>query len=251
MLKQLRSKYVLISLFSLVFGVTSASAATGVSMLAGPFGQLFQMLRNQNIVYGLTFIFYFMLFYGIYAAALKFVPVFKNGDSLGHQGKVVAIALSGLTLLALFVLSKGSITQLLEQLLSPFGVFGGLLLAALFAGITYFGIRGGDPNSATFAWVATASAIGMILAGMILLKDNLMSWGFLILLISLPIALFANRKGGSDDTHGVSHGHDSSHGGHDDRDDGSSSDGHGPSSVSGHGLPAPRQVQNFRGVMRP
>lgn len=243
MLKQLRNKYVLISLLSLALGVTTVSAASGVSLLSGPFGQLYQILRNQNVVYGLTFIFYFMLFYGIYAAALHFVPVFKSDSGMNHQGKVVAIALSGLTLLSLFVFTKGSITKILETLLNPFGVFGGLMLACLFAGITYFGIRGGNPNSATFAWVATAAAIGMVFAGMILLKDNLMSWGFLILLIALPLALFANRSGGHDNHN--NHNNHHTGGGHDPHDP------HDPHNTNGHEEPAPRQVQRFHGGMHP
>ena len=198
MLKQIKNRYALISIISLALGVTTVSAATGVSMLTGPFTQLYQMMRTPSIVYGLAFLLYFMLFYGIYAAALKFVPTFAGDNGLNHQGKVVAIALSGLTLLSLFVFTKGNIMSVMEKLLGPFGVFGGLMLACLFAGITYFGITGAN-NSSTFAWVATAAAIGMIFAGLILTKDTLMSWGFLILLIALPIALLANRNGGGHD----------------------------------------------------
>ena len=193
----------ILSLF-LVLTISTVSAATITSLsLVKPFEQLHNLLtNNKGFVYALTLIFYFMLFYGIYAAALKNVPVFKGDHGLNQQGKVVTMAISGLTILALFALTKGDITKLLKTMLDPFGVFGGLALAALFAGITYFGIRGADPNSHSFTYAAMAAGIGMVIAGLYITNkgDSMMAWGFLIFAISLIIALFSLRGTGANDT---------------------------------------------------
>lgn len=194
MLKQISFKKIVLFIILLVLGLQNVFAASGVAILEGPLSQFFQMMRNQNIVYGTTVFFFFLLLYGIYASALKFVQVFKQDSGLSKQGKIVGVSLSVLSTLSIFYFAKGTINEILQTVLNPFGIFAGLALALLFAGITYFGIRGNDKESETFAWTAAAAGFGMVLAGMITTKDSIISWGFLILIIAMIAGLIFGRK---------------------------------------------------------
>ncbi len=221
------------TLLSLFLGVPTASAAS-ISILNGPMQTLSTAMHNYYIVYGLTLIFFFMLLYGIYASALKFVPVFKGGDNLTHQGKIVGLSLSALTTLSVFYFTKGSPQTILASVLDPFGIFGGLTLAALFGGLTYYGIRSNDNNSRSLAWAATAAGFGMIIAGLITTQDSIMMWGFLIALIAGLFALFSSGFGVGRADAAVAGAHGAPAGG-----------GAGAGAAN-----APRQVENFRGIMR-
>lgn len=235
-------KSTLFILLLLIIGVQTALAATGITALEGPFKTLSVMLHNTYIVFGLTLIFFFALLYGIYASALKMIPTFKGENGLSHQGKVVALALSGLSTLSIFYFTKGSPQKLLQTVLDPFGVFGGIVLGALFAGITYLGVKGENPNAGSVAWAFTAMGLGIAMAGYITNSDAMLSWGILIMIIALIIAIASSVSGraGHDESHGGEHGGDGHGGGH-------GADNHG----GGHGIPSPHQVENFRGRMNP
>lgn len=198
-----RNRTIILALISLVLSSSFASAAS-LNILNGPFQTLMELLRNQNSVFFFTVVFFFMLLYGIYAVGLKFVPAFKGGNGLSRQGKVVAISLSGLSTLSVFYFTKGGIRQVLENVLDPFGVFAGVALAALFAGISYFGIKG-NSNEKSFALIGAALGFGLVVSGMILTSDSMMSYGFLLMLIAMIFGLVFNKWG--------SGGHDK--GGHD------------------------------------
>lgn len=235
-------KRLLFTILSLIIGIQTASAATGIAILDGPFTTLNTAIHNPNIVFGLTLIFFFSLLYGLYASALKFLPVFKSseGNGIGRQGKVVALSLSGLSTLGVFYFTKGSPEKILQSVLDPFGIFAGLVLAALFAGIMYFGIRGNDPNSKSLAWAAVAAGFGMVIAGLITTADNIMTYGFLIMLIAMIFALFSSVAGGNNSGTGGGTG-------------GTGPGGTGPGGRTGPGGngrgPVPQQVRNFSGRM--
>ena len=87
---------------------------------------LWGWMTNSYSVYFFTFIFFFILLYGIYSAALRKVKIFQDGESVNKQGKLIGISLSLLSCLAIFFFTKErGIDAVLEDVLAPFGIFAG------------------------------------------------------------------------------------------------------------------------------
>ncbi|MBT3406917.1 hypothetical protein HN419_07215 [Candidatus Woesearchaeota archaeon] len=157
---------------------------------------MYSMLSTGEIVFGFTVIFFFVLLYGILGAALGKVNIFKGGSGgLNKSGKLVAVSMAFLSLMAIFVGTgcKGGIgaatctiqnTQdTLFRLLAPFGVLGGLLIAIVTFLIIY---KGFENESGEKSWKMGLAAAGlaMITAGMLMTKPNIMWWGWLMAIIA-------------------------------------------------------------------
>lgn len=175
-------------------------------------GILWGWMSNAYSVYFFTFIFFFILLYGIYSAALRKVKIFQEGESVNRQGKLVGISLSLLSCLSIFFFTRGKgIEAILEDVLAPFGIFAGFGIAMLVFGIVYFGFRGED-GSRSWKIALAAAGLGMIVAGMITTAPNIMWWGWLLAFIAGVGALIGAFSGGS--THrepGHSPGHSPEH----------------------------------------
>ncbi|MBL7051140.1 hypothetical protein ISS04_03160, partial [Candidatus Woesearchaeota archaeon] len=115
-----------------------------VSGLIGGIGSnVWNMLQNDMTVFFFTFIFFFVLLYGIYAAALRKVKIFSEGDTISRQGKLVAVSFAMLSSFAIFFVTREQgIRAFLENILEPLGLFAGVLLGITVFSIIYFGFKG-------------------------------------------------------------------------------------------------------------
>lgn len=158
------------------------------------FDRLPLLMNNVYFVYTLTFILYFILLYAIYSSAAKYLKIFEDPNKpsgLNKSGKIFSVAASLITTLSLFYFGNRSITKLLQNLLDPFGIFGGLLIACVVFMIVYFGFRTADPNDNSWKIAMCLAGLGMVLAGKIASKPNISTWGWFIALIGLLIYLLS------------------------------------------------------------
>jgi hypothetical protein len=143
---------------------------------------------------------YFIVFMAIFTEGLKKIKFFGDSGSLSTPGKWFAFAAASLSTLALFIIQvkEGqSVEQVLTGLIGPFGVWGGVAIAGLVAYITYTALKdmemfgGWGPGL-----MATSGAIGVTMAGYLLSKPMLVSWGFMIILVALGVGMFGVFGGG-------------------------------------------------------
>ena len=167
-------------------------------------------MQNEYIVYGFTFILFLILMYAISAAALSKVKVFQGdgADGLSRPGKMVAFAIGALSTFGVFAFTQryGGPAEVLENVLAPFGIFAGLLLALVIFSVVYFGFQSND-GSRSWKLGLGAAAVAMIVAGMVTSSPNIMSIGWTFGLIVGIIALigaFAKGAGGSSGSGGTS-----------------------------------------------
>lgn len=185
-------------------GSTASSSQQVSQILLSPTASLaramdavYKGVNNTYTVYMIALFLFFVLFYAIYHSALKRVPVFtvgnKSGDALSRQGKIVALAFSGLSVLAIFWFQRGykSQTQVLLDTLSPFGVLAGLVTAAVVYMIIFFGFRN---EAGGKAWELSLAAAGlaMVAMGAWLTYPNIWWIGWAILLIAGLLFFFSN-----------------------------------------------------------
>lgn len=125
--------------------------------------------------YGLTLIFYFVLFYSVFAAALKKVKIFEGEGSLGlnSAGKMFSVAVSALACLSIFAFKDAS-QQLIKSVLSPMGIFGGMALGIIFLIFIYRQFKdsgSGHPKS----WALLLTGVLLFAGGsMIGEQDNML-----------------------------------------------------------------------------
>ncbi len=159
---------------------------------------------SMENAYFISFILYFIIFIAIYMEGLKQIPIFGARGELNKQGKWFAVAAAGLSTIAIFIVdnvTNVTMAERLSYLVSPWGVWGGVMIAAIMAYITFRFLHDSElfKEHIMFA-MAIAAAVGVTLAGFLLTMENLIGWGFLImLLVFLVGALFAifGRSSGS------------------------------------------------------
>lgn len=189
--------YLLLSSILALLSVPDVYAASAFgNVINQTFGQLNSFLNNTYIVYGLTFILLFVLFYAIFAAAMTKVKIFAGEHGLSKEGKIVGVALAALTNLSIFYFTVPPGPQeVLKQILPAFGIFGGAALGLVIFAIVYFGFgeASGDRN---WRMGLAAAGVGMVLAGMITSSPNISAWGWLLALIAGIFVLIGTFRGG-------------------------------------------------------
>jgi len=158
-------------------------------------------MQNAYIVYGFTFILFMILLYAACAAALSKVKVFQGDgpDGLSKSGKVVALSIGALCTLGIFFFTEryGGPEEILENVLAPFGIFGGLILALVVFSTVYFGFQSND-GSKSWKIGLGAAAVAMIVAGMVTSSPNIMSIGWTMGLIVAIFALIGGLRSGGE-----------------------------------------------------
>lgn len=89
------------------------------------------LLHNDRAVYVLSFLFFFLLFFSIYAVTLRRVTVFQTADkNLSRPGKGAAMAFAGISVTALFLLAEdhGGMSAIIDRYLTPIGYAGGAIV---------------------------------------------------------------------------------------------------------------------------
>lgn len=152
------------------------------------FRNFFSYLQNKFVVFFLTFLLFFMLLYAIYAALAQRLRVFGGEQGLSRQGKILSVALAMLTTLSIFYFTRGkSMDQILKDVLEPFGVLGGLVIALVIFLLIYNGFREdmGRGFAATLALLL--AGLTLVVVGAALTHPNIMSWGWIIAAIAILI----------------------------------------------------------------
>jgi hypothetical protein len=154
------------------------------------FKVFYNVIHNVYVSYGITFILLFMLLYGAFSAGLKRVSAFGGADGLDKSGKLVAISLSLMSTLGifLFLISKGGPQKVLEQILKPTGEFGILGLGIIFFLIMYYGFRQGEDKNVPLGLIA--AGLAMMFAGSIIKYDDMVTLGLILLILGVIGLIF-------------------------------------------------------------
>ncbi|MBR9683289.1 hypothetical protein GOV03_02000 [Candidatus Woesearchaeota archaeon] len=175
------------SLFSMSVIAEVPSLGNALSGVGDFFSGLFTGAASMENAYFISFILYFILFLAVFMEGLSHVKIFGESGKLNKQGKFFAVAASALATIALFVVDQGtgmSTQERLEWLVAPFGIWGGVVLAAIVAFITYKAVKGSELfEEKTALAMAIAASVGVTFVGFLLGLENLLGWGFLIMLL--------------------------------------------------------------------
>lgn len=151
--------------------------------LSSFFGGLFTGGASMDEAYFISFVLYFILFLAVFLEGLRVVPVFGSSGELNKQGKVFGVAAAALATIAIFAVEQTTGNRI-EWLVAPFGIWGGLVLAGIIALITFKMIKDSELfKEQIMMAMAIAGAVGITFAGFLLGLENLLGWGFLIMLL--------------------------------------------------------------------
>tara|TARA_Y100000310_G_scaffold324914_1_gene387495 strand:- start:8006 stop:9187 length:1182 start_codon:yes stop_codon:yes gene_type:complete len=182
----------------LSYGVLATSHSTGTSIVNNILAFFKDILKGglqPEHAYFLSFMFYFIVFMAIFMEGLRATPLFGTARSINKQGKTVAVAAAALSTVALFVVDTTSgktvpPTQKLLSLVKPWGLWGGVIIAAIMALVTYRLVRNSETfDNSILAPAAIAAAIGVTFAGFILSEGTLIFWGFAITLLAILVGI--------------------------------------------------------------
>ena len=142
--------------------------------------------------YFISFFLYFIIFLSVYMEGLSRIPIFGEKGKINKSGKVFAVAASGLSTFALFLVDTITgipMTERLSYLVSPWGVWGGVLIAGIIAYMTFSFLHKvvGLKDETAFV-MAVAASVGVVFAGFLLTMENVIGWGFLLMLLVFLIA---------------------------------------------------------------
>jgi len=181
----MKSRNILIGSLALILLLPSVFAI-GIAPLNNLGQIMWDFMQQEYSIYFVTFLLFFTLLYAIFMAALARVTVFSSGGNISKQGKIVAGALSGLATTGIFAFTEtqGGVHSVLESLLSPFGIYGGIAIAFVTFAAIYFGLRDAE-DSNRWRLALAGAGLAMVGAGMILTKPNIMWIGWMIVFIAL------------------------------------------------------------------
>ena len=163
--------------------------------LSRAFRLIFDFFQRTEIVYGVTVILTFVLFYAIYVSAVARVKIFGEEGKANKQGKILAFVLAAMTTMSIFYFGRQyGMTVMLSRILEPFGIFGGLMLGLIVFMIAYFGLRQDFPDRAWQIGLA-AAGMGMVFFGFLLNRDDVTGIGWLLALIAAITAFVGVIRG--------------------------------------------------------
>ena len=194
------SKIVIFSLVILlsIISLPSISAISDSNPVSTVGNTLWDLMQQEYSVYFITFLLFFILLYSIFLAAIGKVSVFKQGSGPNKYGKVVAGAFSALATVGIFAFAEGQggVRGMMETLLMPFGIYGGLGLALVTFMIVFFGLKDQEDSR---SWKIAMASAGLALVGFgtWVSRPNIMWLGWLIAFLALLGWLIAGVWGSS------------------------------------------------------
>jgi ABC-type multidrug transport system fused ATPase/permease subunit len=203
-----------LKLYTIMLTLLSFSAFANVGTPGGVFRDITDFFKgiftggaSIEQAYLISFLLYFIIFMAVYIEGIRAIPIFGASGESNRQGTIFAVAAAALSTLALFIVdttSNMTTTERVNQLIAPWGIWGGVAIAALIAFITYRLIIQSDAFSdQVLTAMAIAAAVGVTLAGFLLSLELLVGWGFLIALLAFVVGFirgFMNyREEGSED----------------------------------------------------
>ncbi|MBR9683288.1 hypothetical protein GOV03_01995 [Candidatus Woesearchaeota archaeon] len=196
----------LFSIFSIGVLAEVPTPAEAFSNMGSFFSDLFTGSASWENAYLLSFVLYFILFMAIFVEGLRAMPLFGGKGSLSAPGKWFAFAAAMLATIGIFVgeqVTGKSTKEAVSNLVTPFGIWGAVAIAAIVAVISYKGIKDlkifGD---SVMRAMASAAAIGLMITGWII-SPALFGWGFMIVVVVLLVGLltwFRKNRGTSSKT---------------------------------------------------
>ncbi|HLC66574.1 MAG TPA: hypothetical protein VJK52_02950, partial [Candidatus Nanoarchaeia archaeon] len=169
-----------------VFGSVSALPIVfGVPNVLRTFTEITQ---STQAVTAISFLLFFMLLYAVIIAPLARIKIFKGDHGVTKPGKIAAVAIALLATVGIFYGYGGKAPAALFNILAPFGVFGGLVLALVIFLLIFMGFRESGTGSA-FPIALTTAALAMILAGALLSEPNISAIGWIIAGIAVIVFL--------------------------------------------------------------
>lgn len=152
---------------------------------------VFRALQQPYIKAFTILLLIFMIVYATLAQALRRIPGFEENGKLNKNGKIIAVGMAFLTDFWLFFQTGRDITRVSEIVLRTFGIYGAVVLVALFAIILYYWLKDVEFFSNSKVWLALACiAIGLLVIGTAFAVGWMVDWGTIIMLIA-GIALIA------------------------------------------------------------
>ncbi len=188
--------------FPVMFIVMSFSAlaavpspAKALADLGALFANLFRGGATSEQAYLLTFVLYFIIFMAIFIEGLKYLSFFGGKGEVTTPGKWFAFAAALLATLGIFLgeqFTGRNTKDIVETLTAPFGIWGGVVIAALIAYISYKAVRdAGLFGDSVMKAMALSLSIGLMFAGM-LLSPALLGWGFVLLWVIAGVGLITH-----------------------------------------------------------
>lgn len=187
----MKGKHAILGILALLqLQLVAAQMAAQGRGITTTFRNIITLLNNEYFVYFLNFVFFFMLFYSIYASAASKIRVFGEGGGLSRQGKVFSVALSAITVLAFFWFTRGmGIRQMLTETFGAFGTLGGIFFAIITFLLMYRGFAEdlGHGNALLAAFFT--AGLALIIAGTLFKQDMMVDWGWMIVIITAIIGI--------------------------------------------------------------
>src|SRR3989338_9101694 len=97
---------------------------TGIPDILAMLGKMLEAIQqNPQSQVAALFILFFVILYGILSGVLKRMKMFEGEGGLGMntQGNMVALAMAGITCMAIFFADKQGPEELLKRIFNPFG----------------------------------------------------------------------------------------------------------------------------------
>jgi hypothetical protein len=162
---------------------------------SGIFQTFFEFIGNEYVQYGIIFIAYFILLYGILAAGLKRVPAFQtsqNGGELSKNGKLVAVGIAIISVIGLFATTGGNPQEVAKKMSSLFGIWAGLMVSLVLFIAMYSFLKGTEYFESR-KWEMMLLMFGgvMMIAGAWLALPSYFGWGALLAAVGFIAVLIS------------------------------------------------------------
>lgn len=169
----------------LVMFLALAVPVTAQGPVARGFELLWEIFQNPFVIWGFTFLFYFIFFYAVISGGLSKIKVFRGDNGPNKQGRVVAGSLAALMDISILFTTRGQdVEGVLTRVLNPFGIIGPLALGIIIFAIVYYSFKD-ESGGKDWRLAVGCAGLAMIVVGMSLKDPGWTAWGWLFLLVAL------------------------------------------------------------------
>jgi len=99
-----------------------------------------EITRDSSIIAYVTLVLFFIIIYAIFSAAMKMMPMFKEGDDINRAGKTISIILAVMTCYAVFKIRETGGVSNFDEVLMHFAFFGAIVIALVIALVFMVGL---------------------------------------------------------------------------------------------------------------
>ncbi len=155
--------------------------------IANVFQLFFSWMQITAVMFGITFMFLMVMFYGIFAAGLTRVTVFQEGSNISRPGKMVALSLSVLSTVGILFILGNSPGESMRHVLNAMGWFAAVAFSLLIFGISYLNFK---QDKKTWPLVFLTTGLGMVVFGLLVDTASWFSFGWTFIIIGVIWFLF-------------------------------------------------------------